>query len=86
MSETPADLTLVNPATTGSLYDQPGSGFTFAKPMVSTKQVPMGTRLFIVSIMLVILAITSYLFFYRTDNVAVSYAKNYQNLFYQPSS
>ena len=58
--------------------------FSFTKPMVSTKQVPMGTRLFIVTIMLVILAITSYLFFFRTDNVAVSFARNYdRSLFYQ---
>ncbi len=59
--------------------------FSFTKPMVSTKQVPLGTRLFLVSIMLVILGITSYLFFFRTDNVAVSFARNYDpTLFYQP--
>ena len=51
--------------------------YGFAQPMVSTKQIPLGTRLFFVAILLVVLAITTYLFFFRTDNVAVGYAKNY---------
>ncbi len=56
----------------------------FLHPMIATKHIPLGTRLFLASIMLVILAITTYLFFYRTDNVAVSYAHNYDtDLFYQ---
>lgn len=51
--------------------------YGFAQPMVSTKQIPLGTRMFFVAILLVVLAITTYLFFFRTDNVAVGYAKNY---------
>lgn len=55
--------------------------FSFIQPMVSTNQIPLGTRMFLVAILLVVLAITSYLFYFRTDNVAVGYAQYYPTLF-----
>lgn len=70
-----------------SLDDGTSSSWSFTDPLVSTKHIPLGTRLFILSIMLVIIAFTTYLFYYRTDNVSVSFAKNYDpNMFYSTNS
>ena len=69
---------------TVSSSDNSGAASSWTEPLISTKHIPLGTRLFILCIMLVIIAFTTYLFYYRTDNVSVSFAQNYPpGTFYQ---